>query len=57
MDIDHALTVRMPYQAYRGGQKHGRPSRISINRLIQEANTEKAEKAGPFEGAIGETHG
>lgn len=43
--MDHALTVRLPDQVYRAARNMADRRGISINRLVQEAIAEKAEKA------------
>jgi hypothetical protein len=45
MDMDHALTVRLPDPVYRAARNMADRRGISINRLVQEAIAEKAEKA------------
>jgi predicted DNA-binding ribbon-helix-helix protein len=45
MDMDHALTVRLPDQVYRAARNMADRRGISINRLVQEAIAEKAEKS------------
>jgi hypothetical protein len=43
--MDHALTVRLPDQVYRAARNMADRRGISINRLVQEALVEKAEKS------------
>ncbi|HEY4592042.1 MAG TPA: hypothetical protein VIJ61_06515 [Thermoanaerobaculia bacterium] len=43
--MDHALTVRLPDQVYRAARNMADRRGISINRLVQEAIAEKAEKS------------
>jgi len=43
--MDHALTVRLPDQVYQAARNMADRRGISINRLVQEAIAEKAEKA------------
>jgi predicted DNA-binding ribbon-helix-helix protein len=45
MDMDHALTVRLPDLVYRAARNMADQRGISINRLVQEAIAEKAEKS------------
>jgi len=45
MDMDHALTVRLPDPVYRAARNMADRRGISINRLVQEAIAEKAEKS------------
>ena len=45
VDMDHALTVRLPDQVYRAARNMADRRGISINRLVQEALAEKAEKS------------
>ena len=44
-DMDHALTVRLPDQVYRAARNMADRRGISINRLVQEAIAEIAEKS------------
>jgi len=43
--MDHALTVRLPDQVYQAARNMADRLGISINRLVQEAIAEKAEKS------------
>ena len=43
--MDHALTVRLPDHVYRAARNMADRRGISINRLVQEAIAEKAEKS------------
>ncbi len=43
--MPHALTVRMPDQVYRAAKSMARRRGISMNKLVQEALAEKAERA------------
>jgi len=43
--MDHALTVRLPDQVYQAARNMADRRGISINRLVQEAIAEKAEKS------------
>ena len=43
--MDHALTVRLPDPVYRAARNMADRRGISINRLVQEAIAEKAEKS------------
>jgi predicted DNA-binding ribbon-helix-helix protein len=43
--MDHALTVRLPDQVYRAARNMADRRGISINKLVQEAIAEKAEKS------------
>ena len=43
--MDYALTVRLPDQVYRAARNMADRRGISINRLVQEAIAEKAEKS------------
>jgi len=43
--MDHALTVRLPDSIYRAARNMADRRGISINRLVQEAIAEKAEKS------------
>lgn len=43
--MDHALTIRLPEQVYRAARNMADRRGISINRLVQEAIAEKAEKS------------
>ena len=43
--MDHALTVRLPDGVYKAARNMADRRGISINRLVQEAIAEKAEKA------------
>jgi hypothetical protein len=45
MDMDHALTVRLPDHVYQAARNMAGRRGISINRLVQEAIAEKAEKS------------
>ena len=42
--MDHALTVRLPDGVYKAARNMADRRGISINRLVQEAIAEKAEK-------------
>jgi len=44
-DMDHALTLRLPDSVYRAARNMADRRGISINRLVQEAIAEKAEKS------------
>ncbi len=43
--MDHALTVRLPDSVYRAARNMADRRGISMNRLVQEAIAEKAEKS------------
>lgn len=43
--MDHALTVRLPEPVYRAARNMAERRGISMNRLVQEAIAEKAEKS------------
>ena len=43
--MEHALTVRLPEGVYRAARNMADRRGISLNRLIQEAIAEKAEKS------------
>jgi DNA polymerase III gamma/tau subunit len=43
--MDHALTVRLPDRVYRAARNMATREGISMNRLVQEAIAEKAEKS------------
>lgn len=43
--MDHALTVRLPETVYRAARSMADRQGISLNRLVQEAIAEKAEKS------------
>jgi predicted transcriptional regulator len=43
--MDHALTVRLPDSIYRAARNMADRRGISINRLVQEAIAEQAEKS------------
>jgi predicted DNA-binding ribbon-helix-helix protein len=43
--MDHALTVRLPDSVYRAARNMAERRGISMNRLVQEAISEKAEKS------------
>lgn len=43
--MDHALTVRLPDNVYQAARNMADSRGISINRLVQEAIAEKAEKS------------
>lgn len=43
--MDHALTVRLPEHVYQAARNMAGRRGISINRLVQEAIAEKAEKS------------
>ena len=43
--MDHALTVRLPESVYRAARNMADRRGISMNRLVQEAIAEKAEKS------------
>jgi hypothetical protein len=43
--MDHALTVRLPDPVYRAARNMATCRGISLNRLVQEAIAEKAEKS------------
>ena len=43
--MDHALTVRLPDPVYQAARNMADRRGISINRLVQEAIAEKAEKS------------
>lgn len=43
--MDHALTVRLPETVYRAARSMADRQGISLNRLVQEAISEKAEKS------------
>lgn len=43
--MDHALTVRLPEPVYRAARNMADRRGISMNRLVQEAIAEKAEKS------------
>jgi hypothetical protein len=43
--MDHALTVRLPGLVYQAARNMAEQRGISINRLVQEAIAEKAEKS------------
>ena len=43
--MDHALTVRLPGPVYQAARNMADRRGISINRLVQEAIAEKAEKS------------
>jgi predicted DNA-binding ribbon-helix-helix protein len=43
--MDHALTVRLPDWVYQAARNMADRRGISINRLVQEAIAEKAEKS------------
>ncbi|HYU33040.1 MAG TPA: hypothetical protein VEW48_12835 [Thermoanaerobaculia bacterium] len=43
--MDHALTLRLPDSVYRAARNMADRRGISINRLVQEAIAEKAEKS------------
>ena len=43
--MDHALTVRLPDRVYQAARNMADRRGISINRLVQEAIAEKAEKS------------
>jgi predicted DNA-binding protein len=45
MDMDHALTVRLPDRVYQAARNMAHRQGISMNRLVQEAIAEKAEKS------------
>lgn len=40
--MDHALTIRLPESSYQAAKKLAARQGISLNRLVQEAITEKA---------------
>jgi hypothetical protein len=42
--MDHALTIRLPEPVYQAARNMADRRGISINRLVQEAIAEKAEK-------------
>ena len=43
--MDHALTVRLPEDVYQAARNMADRRRISMNRLVQEALAEKAERS------------
>jgi len=43
--MDHALTVRLPDQVYQAARNMADRRGISINRLVKEAISEKAERS------------
>ena len=43
--MEHALTVRLPEGVYRAARNMADRQGISLNRLVQEAIAEKAEKS------------
>lgn len=43
--MDHALTIRLPSPVYEGARRLADRLGISLNRLVQEALAEKAERA------------
>lgn len=43
--MEHALTVRLPVQVYQAARNMANRRGISINRLVKEAISEKAERS------------
>jgi predicted DNA-binding ribbon-helix-helix protein len=43
--MSHALTIRLPDRVYRAAKNMAQHRGISVNRLVQEAIAEKAEKS------------